>query len=410
LLTRDEFTQHIKDALAGYYNPVRLQVSPLVNLFALSKFSGETGATRLRETLRDAIDALSPPSSVPVSAIEWLGYRLLWSRYIQSRGRQVICDELGLSQASYYRYHQQAVEAVAAILWERHQPQILTASLVGSQEQVSSLQALAREEAVRLALDAERWAVPLDGLLASIRETILPLAEQQGVPLNIEAPPCLPLVYGDPSILRQIVLNVLTEAMTATPDDLSLVVMPHGDEVLWQLKGLAITRATEESERVSGFDLSRELVQVYGGRFWLEQDDQGWLSLFWTMPLAHTASILIIDDDDDTIALYQRYLCEHDYVIQVARQREELEALLAESTPALILLDVLMPRWDGWLILQQLKMRPETTSIPVVICSVLSQPELALALGATEVLQKPISEQSLLQTVGAVLARADSAA
>jgi CheY-like chemotaxis protein len=51
---------------------------------------------------------------------------------------------------------------------------------------------------------------------------------------------------------------------------------------------------------------------------------------------------------------------------------------------------------------------PETAAIPVVICSVLSQPSLALVLGAEEVLQKPIDEGDLLTTVQRVLAQAGS--
>ena len=73
-----------------------------------------------------------------------------------------------------------------------------------------------------------------------------------------------------------------------------------------------------------------------------------------------------------------------------------------------MLLDVLMPQEDGWDILQSLKTLPETASIPVVICSVLSQPHLALALGAAEVLRKPISEETLLATVKKVLALEDT--
>ena len=58
-----------------------------------------------------------------------------------------------------------------------------------------------------------------------------------------------------------------------------------------------------------------------------------------------------------------------------------------------------MPEEDGWAILQYLQENSSTAEIPVVICSVLSQPQLALALGAKEVLQKPISREELLATV-----------
>ena len=62
-----------------------------------------------------------------------------------------------------------------------------------------------------------------------------------------------------------------------------------------------------------------------------------------------------------------------------------------------------MPRLDGWMILQRLKTLPETAHIPVVICSVLSQEHLALSLGAVQVLRKPVSSETLINTVEELL-------
>jgi adenylate cyclase len=60
---------------------------------------------------------------------------------------------------------------------------------------------------------------------------------------------------------------------------------------------------------------------------------------------------------------------------------------------------VMMPERDGWDLLQALRHNPATYDIPVIICSVLRQHELALALGAAAYLSKPISEHSLLQAL-----------
>ena len=73
--------------------------------------------------------------------------------------------------------------------------------------------------------------------------------------------------------------------------------------------------------------------------------------------------------------------------------------MLSRRLPDLILLDVLLPRQDGWIILKALKSQARTAHIPVVVCSVIAQPELALALGAAEVLTKPISPEALLAAV-----------
>jgi CheY-like chemotaxis protein len=133
----------------------------------------------------------------------------------------------------------------------------------------------------------------------------------------------------------------------------------------------------------------------------------GW-ALCFTIPGSKPKTVLVIDDDADTVRLYQRLLQAHDYIVRTARSAEELKGQLGESLPDLVLLDVLMPREDGWDMLNYLKRAPATASIPVVICSVLSQPGLALSLGAEEVLRKPIQEEILIKTVERILAQAGS--
>lgn len=410
MISWQAFAQHVREALESFHDPVRLQINPLAQLLRLQHAPGETLATPLRELLRQAIESLRPPPSVPPSSPEWSGYRLLWQRYVQSRSRYAICEELGLSQASYYRRLQEALHAVASILWERYQE--ISASQ-GEEDKPGALspQERAAEEAMRLARESPRELVPLEDLLESVRRTILPLAEQQRIPLRVEAASDLPSTYGDLSVLRQIVLNILTEGMAyADKGGLHLSVAQRANEIVWQLRGVASPKSLEdELERRERLLISQKLLEIYGGRLWLERDERGMLRLAFALPIVVPRRILVIDDDEDTISLYQRYLRGLGYVLHVARNREQLEAQLAQALPDLILLDVLMPRWDGWLILQQLKMRPETASIPVVICSVLSQPHLALALGAEEVLQKPISEALLVRTVRSILDRGGSA-
>jgi CheY-like chemotaxis protein len=62
----------------------------------------------------------------------------------------------------------------------------------------------------------------------------------------------------------------------------------------------------------------------------------------------------------------------------------------------------MLPGQDGWDLLQILLNRPETNHIPLIICTVLKQKELALSLGATAFLEKPVTEQALFSTLEAL--------
>ena len=61
-----------------------------------------------------------------------------------------------------------------------------------------------------------------------------------------------------------------------------------------------------------------------------------------------------------------------------------------------ILVDVMMPQMDGWEVLGQLRQHPLTNYIPIVVHTILAQEELALSLGASALLRKPVTRQNFL--------------
>ena len=142
-------------------------------------------------------------------------------------------------------------------------------------------------------------------------------------------------------------------------------------------------------------DLPKALLTVYRSELRMTADAVGEPTLSFHLPHQAPANVLVVDDDARNQALYQRYL-EHRYQLSVAQSAQEAWALLEERLPKAIILDVLMPHEDGWFLLQRLKSDPRTAALPVIIYSVLLQPNLAISLGAAAVLRKPIDEHALL--------------
>ncbi|HDP89244.1 MAG TPA: response regulator, partial [Thioalkalivibrio sp.] len=87
------------------------------------------------------------------------------------------------------------------------------------------------------------------------------------------------------------------------------------------------------------------------------RDETGTPAFCISIPCHKAKTILIIDDDADTVDLYRRYLQAEAYVVCSADSGANTWALLDEMTPDLVLLDVLMPREDGWNILRGLRGR-----------------------------------------------------
>lgn len=404
---RDSLLYHVKDALARFHDRGQLQTSLLIGLLGLEGSPDEPAATKVRRVLREAVESLRPEAAIPYGDPAWLNYRLLWERYMHRRSMEVVCDELGIGHTSYYRHHQQALEAISSIVWEKRRPARPAAGVEGATA-ASPSQQEAVAEAIRLAGESRRELVRLGELLESVRETILPLLEQQGLSLMVQAAD-LPSTYADPGMLRQALLGVLNEGVElAASRTLTLRVEVLERDTAWRLQYLdGASASCDELEKRSGIALARGTLGAYGGHLWVERAPEG-LTIAFTVPVAGARTILILDDDNDTIRLYRLWLEGRHYGVCVAHSREQLQAQLAQETPDLVLLDVLMPQWDGWSVLQYLRAMPQTARLPVVVCSVLSQPRLALALGANAVLRKPIAEETLLRTIREALGGADN--
>jgi CheY-like chemotaxis protein len=124
-----------------------------------------------------------------------------------------------------------------------------------------------------------------------------------------------------------------------------------------------------------------------------------------TLPVVRPVTVLLVDDNPDTRRLFRRYLSGANYrAIEAGDGRHALE-LARQARPGAIVLDVMLPSQDGWEILQALRNDLTTEHIPVVVCSVLHQEELAEALGATAYLAKPVSRDALLAALRRALSR-----
>jgi CheY-like chemotaxis protein len=109
--------------------------------------------------------------------------------------------------------------------------------------------------------------------------------------------------------------------------------------------------------------------------------------------------VLVVDDDQAITSLYRRYLEPNGYrVIGVSKSTEAMTRA-AELRPVCILLDVLMPNKDGWQVLADLKRSEITRDIAVIMCTLVTDPERAYALGAADYLPKPILEADLLRAL-----------
>jgi two-component system phosphate regulon response regulator PhoB len=118
--------------------------------------------------------------------------------------------------------------------------------------------------------------------------------------------------------------------------------------------------------------------------------------------------VLVVDDEQDIVALVTYHLLKSGYRVTTARSGTEALAAARADRPALIVLDLMLPGMSGFDVLEQLRARDDTRHIAVLMLTARRvEPDRfrGLALGADDYLTKPFSPQELVLRVGAILRR-----
>lgn len=101
--------------------------------------------------------------------------------------------------------------------------------------------------------------------------------------------------------------------------------------------------------------------------------------------------ILIVDDDLTLLEMYVERIKAEGAIVLEAKDGEEALTISRQNKPSIILLDIMMPKVNGFDVLKELKSDPETSEIPVIVLTALSddqKKQQALALGATDFIVK----------------------
>ncbi len=119
-------------------------------------------------------------------------------------------------------------------------------------------------------------------------------------------------------------------------------------------------------------------------------------------------TILVVDDSITARRVTDRLLTRNGMRVVTARDGLEALAALRDTTPDLMLLDIEMPRMDGFEVVQALRDNPHAEDLPVIVISThtgVKHTERARQIGVDKYLGKPFEERELLETINAMLSR-----
>jgi signal transduction histidine kinase/DNA-binding response OmpR family regulator/HAMP domain-containing protein len=297
---------------------------------------------------------------------------------------------------------------------------------------------LSKIEAGKLELSPE--TVNLAPLIDEVVGTARQLAEQNKNRLVVEAPQNLGSLTVDPMRLRQILLNLLSNACKFTKEgEVKLQVRKvangrHWLEIAVVDSGIGMTpeqqaKLFEEFSQADsstarkyggtglGLAITRKLARMMGGDVTVASEP-GKGSVFTVrLPggadaparsvvgqdssrLASADRILVIDDDSTARELISDHLKAEGFSVITAGGGVEGLKLAKELRPTAITLDVMMPDLDGWSVLAALRQDPELVDTPVIMVTIVDEQRRGIALGAAGYLTKPIDRERLHQLVG----------
>lgn len=118
------------------------------------------------------------------------------------------------------------------------------------------------------------------------------------------------------------------------------------------------------------------------------------------------STVVVVDDDAEIRELLKEYLDRHGYRTQLAEDGDALYALMRESTPELVILDIMMPGEDGLSLCRDLRRHNDVPIIMLTASADETDRILGLELGADDYLAKPFNPRELLARIKAVLRRA----
>ncbi len=406
--------RQIRRALHNLYDPGELRRSPLIGLLDLE---AQGGAAALRRILLEGIEALKPRPETPPDAKGWRVYRALYHRYTEQFTPQQVARALGLSERQLRRQQSIALRALAELLCTRYglRPDG-TRGQPRSAEGADDMQAPTREqELAYLGKSLPSEAVAAETVIHAALRTAAPLQHALRVQVECILPPTLPRLAGQAPTLRQALLNTLTAALRAVPGGkVRIAAEARGGELCIEVRPIGHGSPGHETERCTeSLDMARKLVSLSGGSLQLVDSapGDGPFRARLILPALEQVAVLVIDDNADTLQLFQRYLSGTRFPFVGTRDPEHALALVEQVRPRIVVLDVMLPGVDGWEVLGRLRENPASRHIPVIVCTILAEQDLALALGAADYLRKPVSRTDFVAALdrqARLLARAPS--
>ncbi len=280
-------------------------------------------------------------------------------------------------------------------------------------------------------------SVRVSDVLDSVRGIMAPLAAERGLELTAAGGEDV-VVVTDRRRVEQILLNLVSNAIKFTPGG-AITVLASSDSEMARVEvtdtGVGIPDEAlesifdeftqiERSDRVRpegtglGLAISRRLATLLGGGISVRSQVGSGSVFVFEVPLdpgkpelpvsdepaLGQCSVLVVDDDPHTRGIVSFVLKAAGYRVLEASDGEMAMSMVAGEHPDCIVLDLVMPRLDGWAVLKRIGDDPSTAAIPILCISVIDEEQSGIEQGFAGYMVKPIDPAGLVAMLDRILA------
>ncbi len=409
-----EFLKHLRAALNHLYNLEQLRGSPLIAWFRLS--SRFDAPAVLQHLLVDEIEALRPRQSEALYPEKKKVFEILQFRYVQQFSQAEVAHHIGVSDRQFRREQDEAIASLGLSIWNRHGPSApegpATAAEAAPAGGAAQASAFLQEEWDWLR-GAHSESIPeLAAFVQKILDLMRAVGQQYGASLEFRPPAGLPDLAVHPVAFRQMMLNLLQVAIHQAGSGqvrLEIEVQPPFIEFSVRAGIPAGPKGSpaHAAQDANLLETAAHLAGLCGGRLEVMAQAEGFA---WrlSLPSVEGLRVLVVDDNPEIIELLRRYAGGTRYTVIGTSDPERAVEMAESSAARIIVIDVMMPRIDGWELLGRLRNHPQTAGIPVIVLTILAQVDLATSLGARKLVLKPVTRETFLAALDEVLAHPDS--
>lgn len=369
----------LRDVLVHYYDYAYLVRHALVQRFQRELWPDSALAVqRFRHMLLEIIETLRPGPQIPLTDPAWRPYTILHERFVLGKDASDLEQNLSLGLRQIQREQRRAFEAVAQVMLDRY-PALAEAPPVPPQDEVILREEISRAASEQAVFDATEQ---MEGVVRSVGA----LVAHYQIGLSTRFSEASVRLTGYPTLFKQMLVVVFSLMIKLAEGNALRVSMAcHDDQLRIVWDAISCVRPPPELP-----DALLLLAEVQGAVIESSQLGAGWRVCISLPATRRKTTIVLVEDNRDLVALFSRYLGQHGYHLVAITDSETALEQIRVASPDAIVLDLMMRGIDGWEVLQRIKGDPQLAHVPVVICSVLDEAELAMSLGAHAYLRKPV--------------------